>query len=214
MNGMNQLFMENPVQFLRDVCVDNKTMQQGIQGANDLRLLNAVKVGTFDLVIAGGNKVTFTFAGAGYQIKNDIPIKAYWCPFLAGMGLPGWVDVPKFSPTYRFVFTPAMQGCALVVTKSPASTRHFRVFHNQHPDDNRTWQAMQNSGITGTLSSLGYDAYGNAQTEMTNAFNFMWRPPGRAWSIVSQSNQFIPLPKGTLIERDHSKPILDIPAGV
>jgi hypothetical protein len=209
--------MGDPVRFLKGVCVDNKTMQEGIEGARNLRLLNAAKVGSFDLVITGGNSVRLAFAGAGYAIQGDIPIRAYWCPFLAGGGLPGWVDVPRTNPVYRFVFTAAMQGCALVVTNSPAAPRNFRVFHNQHPEADTTWQAIQDLGIASTISSLGYDAYGNAMGAdggMTNAFNLLWRPPRRAWAYISQSNRFVPLARGTRIERDAAKPILDLPAGV
>ncbi len=220
MNGMNRLFMEDPVWFLDHICVDNKAMQEGIAGAQNLERLNGAKFGVFDLEpVSGGTKVMLRFAspGAGHVIVGDAPIVAYWCPFLAGGELPGWVDVPRVRAPRRFVFTAAMQGCALVVTKSPDSPQHFRVFHNQHPDMASTWQAMGGLGITGVLSNLQYSQYGNPMGPdggMTNAFNFLWHPPGRAWSYISQSNRFIPLPMGTRIERDPAKPILNLPTGV
>ena len=110
-----------------------------------------------------------------------------------------------------------MQGCALVVTSSPASPAHFRVFHNQHPEMSSTWTAMGGAGITSVISNLDYTQYGNPAGPdggMTNAFNLLWHPRGRAWSYVSQSNRFIPLPRGTRIERDLAKPILALPTGV
>jgi hypothetical protein len=220
MNGMNKLFMDDPIWFLNRLCVDNKAMQEGVDGARNLERLNGAKFGVFDLVpVSGGNTVTLRYASpmSGHVITGDPPIFAYWCPFLAGGGLPGWVDIPRANPPRRLMFTAAMQGCALVVTKSPASNAHFRVFHNQHPETASTWSAMSGIGITGVISNLGYEVYGNPTGPdggMTNAFNLLWRPPGRAWSYVSQSNRFVPLPMGTKIERDLTKPILDLPAGV
>jgi hypothetical protein len=77
---------------------------------------------------------------------------------------------------------------------------------------------MQASGADTQMSDLNYDHYGNpipgAGGGMTNAFNLLWRPPGKAWSYVSQSNLFVPLPMGTEIKRDTAKPILDLPTGV
>lgn len=220
MNGMNKLFMDDPIWFLNRICVDNKQMQEGNSGASNLVRLNASKWGVFDLVpVSGGRKVVLTYASpmSGHNVVGDVPIIAYWCPFLAGGGLPGYVDIPRTNPPRRFMFTAAMQGCALVVTRTPNSTTTFRVFHNQHPEQASTWQAMAGQGLTGVISNLGYTDYGNPSGPdggMTNAFNILWRKPGRAWSYVSQSNQFVPLPTGTLIERDLAKPILDLPAGV
>jgi len=219
MNAMNRLFMDNPVDFLKAVCVDNKTMQEGLDGAKNLVGLNETKFGYFDLVITGGNMVRLTCASLGAipKVQNDVPIQAYWCPFLQGGGLPGWVDIPRINPPRRLVLIAAMQGCAFIITNSPVSAQHFRLFHNQHPETKSTWAAIQQSGITATISTLSYEQYGNPSGNdggMTNAFNLLWRPSGKAWSYVSQSNKFVPLPKGTKIERDLAKPILDLPAGV
>jgi len=225
MNGMNEFFMRDPVRFLRDVCVDNKTMQEGIGGANNIVRLNGAKSGVFDLVITGThdqNQVRLTCVSpeAGYEIQGDLKIEAYWCPFLSGGGLPGWVDVPRFNPESRLVLTAAMQGCAFVITDSPASAQYFRVFHNQHPEASSTWAAIQQSGVNSTISTFSYEEYGNtipgAGGGMTNAFNILWKPPGKKWSYVSQSNRFVHLDTGlgTRIERDHAKRILDRPVGV
>jgi hypothetical protein len=215
MNGMNQLFMNNPVAFLQDMCVDNKAIEEGLAGARQVANLNAAKSGVFDLAITGGNSVRLMYAGqdAGYQIKNDAPIRAYWCPFLNGAATSGWVDVPRRNPQWRLVLTAAMQGCAFVITNSPLSTDHFRVFHNQHPGEQRTWLAIQSAGATQQYSDFSYERYGNPNV-VTNAFNLLWRPPGRAWSYVSQSNMFVPRPTSTAITRDLQKPILDLPTGV
>ena len=219
MNGMNQLFLDDPVWFLDRMCVDNKTMQEGVAGAQHLERLNGAKFGVFDLVPTGGNSVRLTYAspGTGHHIVGDRPIWAYWCPFLAGGGLPGYIDIPRISPKRRLIFTAAMQGCALVITASPASRESFRVYHHQHPESLQVWDKIWAQGTRGRTSMLSYEQYGNptgADGGMTNAFNFLWRPRGRAWSFVSQSNKFVPLPMGTRIERDLAKPILDLPAGV
>lgn len=224
---MNSLFLRDPLWFLQNMCVDNQAMQLGPAGALTLTRLNTAKQGTFDFVLTGNrnsNKVVLTDAspGSGHAIVGDVPIPAYWCPFLPGGGLPGWVDVERASPNMRFVFTAAMQGCCYVVASSPASLRHFRVFHNQHPDMASTWQAIQASGATNVYSQLTYTEYGNAGG-MTNAFNILHRPQRKAWSYLSQSNRFVPSvpPPGVrnyrptiLIERDNGMPILDLPAGV
>lgn len=214
MNGMNQLFVNDPVWFLQHVLVDNRFI------AANFGLLNQNKAGLFDLVITGGNTVRLTDAspGTGHQIQNDVAIPAYWCPFLPGGGLPGWVDVPRFNPQRRFVFTAAMQGCALVVTDSPASPQLFRLSHNQHPGAQATWTAMQQIGITAVVSTLSWAQYGNqapaAPVNVTNAFNFLWRPPGQAWSYIAQSNRLVPLAMGMRLERDPAMPLLNLPAGV
>ncbi len=216
MNGLNKQFLADPVVFLKSKCVDNKTMQEGVEAAKHITQLNGAKVGAFDLITVKDSLVRLTYAVVP-EIKNDAPIFAYWCPFLPGMDLPGWVDIPKSEPKFNFVLTAAMQGCAFIITNSPASEQSFRVFHNQHPEDKRPWAAMEKEGATKIVSKLSYEQYGNAIDEeggMTNAFNLLWKPPDKNWSYVSQSNKFVPLPKGTKIERDTSKPILDLPAGV
>lgn len=216
MNGMNKLFMADPVGFLKTNCVDNKTMQEGIEGAKHVRLLNSAKMGAFDLVVVSDKLVRLAYASVP-EIKNDAPIFAYWCPFLAGGDLPGWVDIPKVDPSYSLVLTAAMQGCAFVITNTPGSDKSFRVFHNQHPETKSTWAAMEKEGATNIVSKFSYEQYGNAMNEdggMTNAFNLLWKPPKKDWFYVSQSNKFVPMPKGTKIERDMAKPILDSPTGV
>jgi len=231
MNGLNKLFMDNPVWFLQKVCVDNQAMQLGNAGAKTLSNLNQWKKGWFDLVPVGANssnKVTLTNASpwSDHKVIGDEPIKAYWCPFFNGGDLPGWVDVERVKPLHRFVITAAMQGCCFAITDSPISAKYFRVFHNQHPERGATWQSMQQSGVTRIISTLAYEDYGNpsgADGGMTNAFNLLWRPPGKAWSYISQSNRFVPSAasatnrsyKPTVaIERDLAKPILDLPTGV
>ncbi len=225
MNGLNALFVNDPVWFLRNICVDNQAMQLGPEGARTLTRLNAAKSGMFDLVPAGranANKVVLTDAspGSGHAVVRDAPISAYWCPFLAGGGLPGWVDVPRAHPPQRLIFTAAMQGCCYVVTTSPAGRGNFRVFHNQHPETAATWQAIAGQGAS-VLSTLTYDEYGGGG--LTNAFNILWRPTGKAWAYVSQTNSFVPSPpppgvrnyRPTIaIERNLAKPILDLPVGV
>lgn len=227
MNGLNQMFQNDPVWFLKQRCVDNRTMQVGIEGANRIAQLNVTKTGLFDLVPASGrpgeNKVTLVDAspGSNHTIVRDTPISALWCPYLSGGALPGFVDVPRASPPTRLILTAAMQGCAFVVTSSPLGAQYFRVFHNQHPEMSSTWAAITSAGCTNVISTLAYEQYEGGG--MTNAFNLMWRAPKKSWAYVSQTNSFrpsAPVPGSRsyrpviIVERNLGKPILDLPAGV
>ena len=239
MNGMNSIFMASPEKFLDKICVDNKAEQFRTDGLNagDLVALNAAKHGAFDFATSNPNanimsgtdgKVALRLVGPGHAVVKDTGIDAYWCPFLAGgANQIGWVDVPRRAPQYRFIFTAAMQGCCYVVTNSPASAQHFRVWHNQHPDTQLSWTTIHQSGATSVYSQLTYHQYG---ADLVNAFNILWRPPKGVWSYVSQSNLFVPSPpetglwaklKGTTLNyrptitvKRSSKPILVLPAGV
>jgi hypothetical protein len=240
MNGMNQLFTNDPVSFLGRVCVDNKAEQFRTDGLNvaDLLALNGAKSGSFDfdsadpnvnIMIATGRTVSIRRVCATHPVVKDTAIQAYWCPFLAGAANQiGWVDVPRRAPQHGFIFTAAMQGCCYVVTNSPASPQCFRVWHNQHPTETASWQTINASGATTVYSQLTYEQYGG---DLVNAFNILWRPKGRAWCYVSQSNLFVPSPAPTgliarmtgadrnyrptiKLARDKSKPILNLPAGV
>lgn len=235
---MNQIFMNDPASFLGRVCIDNRAEMFRTDGLNamDMAALNNAKVGAFDFATGNPdvNIMLSTCAAIrrvcpSHQVVRDTAIDAYWCPFHAGSpDTIGWVDVPRRAPLYRFIFTAAMQGCCYVVTNSPASPAHFRVWHNQHPDMAQSWATINASGATTVYSQLTYVDYG---ANMVNAFNILWRPPKGAWRYVSQSNLFVPSPPPTglvarmtgtarnyrpviTVRRAASKPILTLPAGV
>lgn len=237
MNGMNQIFASKPAHWLERVCVDNRAEQFRTDGLNsaDLQALNTAKSGTFDFTYADTGQSMFHAKLAAirrvcptHAVVNDTGINAYWCPFLAGSAAQiGWVDVPRRAPANRFIFTAAMQGCCYVVTNSPASAAHFRVWHNQHPDTALSWRTISATGATTVYSQLTYEQYGGA---MVNAFNIIWRPPGGVWTYVSQSNEFVPStpPSGfiarmtgedrnyrpTIGLKRSTRPVLEMPAGV
>ena len=181
MNGMNRLFETDPVAFLSRICVDNKAEMFRTDGLNaaDMQALNTAKHGTFDFDSPNSNVNVILAPSTGVAIRriaavapvNDVGINAYWCPFLAGAANQiGWVDVPRRAPQHRFIFTAAMQGCCYVVTNSPASPQHFRVWHNQHPDTALSWQSISASGATTVYSQLTYQQYGGS---LVNAFNIL-----------------------------------------
>jgi hypothetical protein len=167
--------------------------------------LTGNKKGQFDLEFTGNltSKVV-SFRIADVSVKSDIAIDAYWCPFISGGGLPGWVDLPLEKPAYKFMFTAAMQGCALVVTTSP-TPKHIRVYHHQHPEkiskysaSPQIWKAIEEVGQK-QVSILDYEKYSvKGQTNVTNAFNFLAYKNER-WSYVTQSHFIENLigPKGT-----------------
>ena len=191
MQGHNALFIGNWDSYLRNVIVDNVSWFRNI-GANNAQIngLNVPKAGAFDLMPSGiaPPRVQFRIAPVGGVI-GDVGIGAYWCPFVQGAGLPGWVDLPLHQPAHNFMFTAAMQGCALVVTQSPVAN-HMRVYHHQHPDtaNNGVWTALHTVGQP-VISILDYPDYGQAglNGNAPNAFNFLFYRNGN-WSYVTQAH--------------------------
>ncbi|MBK8975647.1 MAG: hypothetical protein IPM29_06950 [Planctomycetes bacterium] len=190
MQGHNAQFVADPLGYMRGVVVDNVTWFRNIANAGAVGPLNIAKHGQFDLQFVEMNperKVLFTVANG--PVLGDMPIAAYWCPFLAGNGLPGFVDVPRANPAHPFVFTAAMQGCALVVTDSPAGAGQIRVYHHQHPDNNAVWQQIGAQGQE-PVSVLTFDDYG-VEGAATNAFNFLWYRNAK-WNFVTLAHNFNP----------------------
>jgi hypothetical protein len=152
-------------------------------------MLNALKQGNFDLQGDGlAQQVVLT--PVGNVLQGEQPIAAYWCPFVQGNGLPGFVDIPRFNPQYRFVFTAAMNGCALMVTTSPLGPNMIRVYHHQHPGNAGINQLIQAQGQE-VISFVSFDDYGNAnqQVPAPNAFNFLYYRNG-GWRFVLQPQTF------------------------
>jgi hypothetical protein len=185
MQGHNALFVGNWDGYLRDVIVDNVSWFRDI-GANNAQIngLNVPKAGAFDLMPTGiaPRRAQFRIAPVGGVI-GDVGIGAYWCPFVQGGGLPGWVDLPLHQPAHNFMFTAAMQGCALVVTQSPVAN-HMRVYHHQHPDgaNNGIWQALHAVGQP-VISILDYPDYGQAGLNGIGPerSHGSGKPPARTW---------------------------------
>jgi hypothetical protein len=73
--------------------------------------------------------------------KSKHPITGYYFPYLSppaaaesirkGWGIAdmGQVDFPRTDPAYDFIFTGAMNGCAIVITESPQGDGHYRIYH-------------------------------------------------------------------------------------
>ncbi|MBV8467603.1 MAG: hypothetical protein JO218_16815 [Burkholderiales bacterium] len=193
MQQHNALFTQDPTGYLGNVVVDNATWFRTLQAPLQLAPLNLNKAGLFDLVPAAINprRVLFQPTALG-QVVEDVGIDAYWCPFLAGGGLPGWVDLPERNPARRFMFTASMQGCALVVTRSPVAG-HIRVYHHQHPGagNNGIWDQIHAVGQA-VVSVLTFDDYCGDENIASNAFNFMYYRNSQ-WHYVTQAHILVPV---------------------
>jgi hypothetical protein len=129
------------------------------------------------------------------QLPPDPPnvIRGYYFPYKTGTVSStadmGWVDIPKNAPAHTFAFTGAMQGCSIVVTDSPASGAHFRVFHYQNTSSNPIYlPAPKGTQVfPGVLRAwLHFNDYGiNGDAHHVHGFNFLHHN-GIHWRIVSQ----------------------------
>lgn len=198
MNGHNAAFLQNPLGYIQARTVNNLTwFRRAVMPANGATLgtlnntLGLAKFGMFDLEAVSVSTVEFKVVGVAGG--TEPAIQAYWCPFIQGGGLPGWVEIPKRNPVSPFMFTAAMNGCRLVVTGRSAT--HFRVYHHQHPDSGgqlaaSIWGAIAAEGHP-IVSHFGYDEYGVGEgfPHAPNAFNFLYYRNG-LWNYVSQPQFF------------------------
>jgi len=204
MNGANNQFVAAPDVFVQANTVNNiGWFQQAGRPQSSVNhslivMADMLKEGMFDLSrsdLSDGRNV-FEFRLCGSRIENDVPITAYWCPFYQGNRLPGYVDVPRHNPAHQFVFTPAMNGCAFVITQSPNGSDWFRVYHNQHPDSDTITDLITRESGEEVLSSFGFREYGTESNP--NAFNFL-HFGAQGWRYISQPQKFDPKPSGFAI---------------
>jgi len=192
MQGHNALFVANCLNYLNGVIVDNVNWFRNVANGGALAGVNLAKFGQFDLMPSGINPARTQFRVAPPPpIIGDAGIAGYWCPFLQGNGLPGWVDLPRVNPASNFMFTPAMQGCALVVTNPGGG--NIRVYHHQHPEDTHIaaaaiWGAINHLNHP-IISILEYNDYGTAglHGNAPNAFNFLYYR-NATWNYVTQAH--------------------------
>ncbi len=189
MNGHNAQFQADPNRYTNAWIINSvqwfRNAQHGVNAQRNT-LLGILKEGYFDFVPAGGiNSVTLTVIG-NQNIGGEQPVSAYWCPFVQGNILPGYIDLPRQNPDFRFVFTAAMQGCALVATESPQGPNFFRLYHHQHPDSNNIWTLIHNQNQE-VLSILSYADYGQANVAngVGNSFNFLYYRNSN-WVYITQ----------------------------
>lgn len=197
MNGKNTKFATDPVTFLQTNIVNISALM----GADAKEILacqskiNTSKWGSFDFQDWKTN-VKLRYSGETPKVEKDTPILGYFCPFNGGGEEPGWVDVPRAIPMHKFVFTPAMNGCAFVITDSPTSGC-FRVHHHQHPigPDRRREAACAGATVEyDRLSEAEYDL-GSTGARVTAAkmfacFNFLFLGRDGSWRFVSQASEF------------------------
>lgn len=193
MNGHNQIFISNPVWYVGQKAINGIAWfmqnQAGHASQQQNLVLNVAKQGVFDLQ-GDGQARQVILTPVGNTQHGDQPIAAYWCPFVQGNVLPGFVDIPRYNPEHKFVFTAAMNGCALVVTASPVGSHMIRVYHHQHPDSAHINQLIQEQGPAVT-SLIGFDDYGHVEQQdpAPNAFNFLYYRSG-GWKFVLQPQTF------------------------
>lgn len=191
MHGHNALFIGNCLNYLNGVTVDNVNWFRIIGNSGTLAAVNLAKSGQFDLQGTGINppRAQFRVMPAAGLI-GDVGIAGYWCPFVQGGELPGWVDLPLHNPAHDFMLTAAMQGCALVVTGSPVAG-HIRVYHHQHPDMASVSAAIHAVGQP-VISILGYADYGlvGLHGNAPNAFNFLYYRNAH-WNYVTQAHTLV-----------------------
>lgn len=224
MNNRNINFVNNPIGFLNNNTVNHRWFDEHIQRLNNgnapladqnsVRMLPLAKVGSFDMqpVAGGGGRPQVQFAPIPNYPVMDVLLQGYWCPYVHGLGLPGFVDVPRLNPAHRFVFTAAMNGCAFIVTDSPLGGGHFRVYHHQHPG-NAGINAQIAAVTPNVLSVFAFADYGNAAPPggLPVAFNFLYYRNAR-WVIVSHSTAMNPATGA--IAHDPAMPLLVVDANV
>ncbi len=195
MNGANSQFVISPENFLRANVVNNirwfseAGRAVGFASNGALHRANAEKKAIFDLKGMGVNdgKRVYDLCLWDGGTLMDTAIDAYWCPFIQGNVLPGYVDVPRRNPVKKFVFTPAMNGCAFVVTESPDRDGWLRVYHNQHPQLRSVTDLIRNNSNGSLISYFAFDDYGvNVDP---NAFNFLHYRNSN-WTYISQPQRF------------------------
>ena len=217
----NSLFVKDPKQFVDSYTVDIKTwfesiMRQSIKDKKVFQsrcLLEAADQTGFcraDMDPVGGY-LGFGITTVQLRFVPIGGINAYWVPYHAGTGLPGFTDVLRSNPDCNFVFTAGMNGCAFIVTDSPKGVQYMRVYHNQHPDDDGISQDIVNASGA-TISSLRFDEYGGGELkEMRNplAFNFLHFHDGE-WHYVFQPQSFNALslaPAKRLVGQSGTRPV-------
>lgn len=101
----------------------------------------------------------------------------------------GYVDIPKISPPYDFVFTGQMNGCDLIVSESPYNN-HYRVWHYQSPGDNPVY-TYDNFPLKvyAWISSNSYA--GDVKNDEVSAFNFLYYDKSqKLWVVYSQPQKY------------------------
>jgi hypothetical protein len=196
-SNYNALFRNDPVRFINTYSADIKTWFEGLMlqgggglGGALLAAANATGFCRLDFEPVGG-LLGFRINTVQVRMIPHGGIDAYWAPYHAGGGLPGFTDVLRVNPPCRFVFTPGMNGCAFVVTDSPKGATYMRVYHNQHPNDNNIWQHIHGRGQN-VISYAGFEDYGGGALPIginPVAFNFLYYRNG-TWIYVFQPQSF------------------------
>lgn len=193
MNGLNQEFINNPIVFISQNTISSITWfnraisaYAPVRHKDQIHKCNKDKKALFDLQFYKGqkNNLELALVSDKHSDKDDVIIEAHWCPYVSGTELSGYVDVLRINPQYKFVFTPAMNGCSLIVGDSPLGKNYMRIFHNQHPTNKKINDLIRKNTSDGNITdSFNFDEYGTI--DAPNAFNFMFYS-GSGWCFVGQ----------------------------
>ncbi|MGY2293700.1 hypothetical protein ACW9H6_28540 [Pseudomonas sp. SDO528_S397] len=210
MNGHNIAFVTNPTVYIGDTAINSVHYFQK-KAPTDMMpdFINLAKMGSFDLI--GEPETAQVILTPVSQPKhNDVAIRAYWCPFIQGMVMPGFVDLPKYNPPMKFMFTAAMNGCALVVTETPGDNSKIRVYHNQHPHEATVNNFISSQGQP-IKSLLVFEDYGRDTGNLPapNGFNFMHYRNG-GWRIFTQPQKLNLVTSEITLNRSMPCQIIDV----
>lgn len=191
MNGQNNSLRTDTVRFLTSTPVNvSEIVERSVTAVAAEPMISKVKYGMFDLTADGSQAWLKEVSRTGVT-GADAALIAYWCPFRQGHGAAaGWVDVPKTRPVTEYVFTAAMNGCALLITQSPLKQGDFRVIHHQHPTKAKERAAVNiasgisESDIVFEFNDTEYDSPPTTGS-FYQCFNFL-RYEAPKWRLYSQ----------------------------
>ena len=179
-----------------------------------VKMLDFLKAGQFDLQPVAAPlapRPQVQFRPISNPAVMDVALTAYWCPYINGVVMPGFVDVPRRNPAHKFVFTAAMNGCAFIIADSLVAGS-FRVYHHQHPG-NVVISALITAQTPNIVSMFTFADYGHANPPggLPVAFNFL-HYRNVSWSIISHST--VMHPHTGAITHDPAQPLIITAANV
>jgi len=128
-----------------------------------------------------------------------------------GVANMGFVDFLRVNPTHPFVFTGAMNGCAIVITESPLGDDYYRAYH--YPNVSTYPKFIDRSHWPHTpLFYWTFADYGGDGEMEADALNFLFYAEGE-WHLCCQPHAWIKtteLRAGTLTEFASSVPVTSI----
>lgn len=192
-HSLNRFFLMDPIGFVNGNAINQiGWYQKYASNFAEMKIIKSFddnKYGFFQFTKAPKmNEAEFTPVGGG--CAGDLTLSAYWCPYLTGIGLPGYVDFSAVNPERNFIFTAAMSGCSLEVTRTPNRPGMLRVYHNQHPTSKIVRDKVLAQGEP-ILKSITFDDYGRSTVgnSFPNGFVFL-HYSNDGWQLVAKSQYY------------------------